>query len=198
VGESEIKIKGLEAEKLEIKNGKLEIEQKLRDFEEKNSELEKEKNDTRLELIKQTRELEDKIKELEEKQLNENEKSILRKLGELFKFFDNQFDGENVAELERLIKECEEFNFIDAPNLPDNFKLESKGLIKRANSLAECYHDLQLAKEEAEKLKVENQKKEEESREKIEKLNQEIKDLNSKIEKELVDNSEQEKQMVEL
>jgi len=73
--------------------------------------------------------LEDKIKELEEKQLNENEKSILRKLGELFKFFDNQFDGENVAELERLIKECEEFNFIDAPNLPDNFKLESKGLI---------------------------------------------------------------------
>jgi len=167
VGESEIKIEKLEAEKLEIKNDKQEIEQKLEESKEKNNELEKEKNDTQQELNKQTKELEDKIKGLREKQLNENEKKILQKLGELFKFFDNQLNDENVAELEKLTKECEELNFTDAPNLPDNFKLESKGLIKRANSFAKCHRDLQVAKKETEELKVENQQKEEESKKKF-------------------------------
>jgi len=142
--------------------------------------------------------LEDKIKGLKEKQLNENEKRILQKLGELFKFFDNQLTDENVAELEKLTKECERIDFTDAPNLPDNFKLESKGLIQRANSFAKCHRELQIAKKEKEELEIENQQKEEENNKRVEELNQKIKDLNSKIEKDLTENSKQGQQVIEL
>jgi chromosome segregation ATPase len=175
-----------------------EMAQKLAESEEKNSELERAKNNAQENLDRQRRELENKIEVLKKKQLTENEKKILQKLGELFKFFDGQLSDENITELEELTRECEELNFDNAPNLPENFKLESKGLINRANSFAKCHRELQAVKEKTARLRIENQQKEEENNQRVEELNQKIKNLNSQIEKDLTDSSEQESQIIEL
>lgn len=120
------------------------------------------------------------IEELEKKkELTKNEINILQKLKALFSTFNNQLDSENIVKLEKALQDYKEADFTSTPHLPDIFRLENKGLSNYLDSSVRHYHEWQIAREEAEKLRTNIKQKEIKNTEKVIELSQKIKELQS-------------------